>query len=64
MPIIGRPARPAPHIGHHNHLCDLAGRGEITLEQMKALVRGAKFICKTCGRAAAKEENLCDPVPL
>lgn len=25
------------------------------------LVEGAKFICKKCGRAAQKEENLCDP---
>lgn len=39
----------APHIGHRHHLCDLAERGEISLEQMKALVRDPKFICKKCG---------------
>lgn len=56
--------RPVPHIGHKNHLCDLAEQGQITLEQMKALVRDPKFICRKCGRVAAKEENLCEPVPL
>jgi hypothetical protein len=56
--------RPAPHIGHMNHLCDLADKGQITLDQMKELVKDPKFICKKCGRVANKEENLCEPVPL
>jgi hypothetical protein len=34
------------------------------LPMYKDLVRNPKFICKKCGRAAAKEENLCEPVPL
>jgi len=42
----------------------MAESGEFTLEQIKALVKDPKFICKTCGRVAAKEENLCDPVSL
>jgi len=64
-PYAAYPRRyPAPHIGHGTHLCHMAESGEFTLEQIKALVRDPKFICKTCGRAAAKEENLCDPVPL
>jgi hypothetical protein len=54
----------SPHIGHKNHLCDLAEAGNLTLEQMKVLVQNPKFICKKCGRAAAAEENLCEPVPL
>jgi hypothetical protein len=33
-------------------------------ETFKALVKDPKFICKKCGRAAAKEENLCEPAPL
>lgn len=57
-------ASKSPHIGHRNHLCDLAIHGEITLEQMKTLVRDPKFICKKCGRVANKEESLCEPVPL
>ena len=55
---------PAPHIGHKMHLCDMAERGDISFDQMKALVSNPKFICKKCGRAAAKEENLCEPVLL
>ncbi len=54
----------APHIGHMMHLCDMAEHGSVTLDQMKALTKDAKFICNKCGRAAAKAENLCEPVPL
>ena len=65
MPIIRPAYRPAPpHVGHKNHLCDMAERGEVTLEQMKALVRDPRYICKKCGRVAHNEENLCEPVPL
>ena len=53
-----------PHIGHSNHLCDMAQQGEITLSEFKELVKDLKFICKKCGRAAAKEDNLCEPVSL
>lgn len=53
----------APHLGHSKHLCDMAERGA-DLQAVKDLVRNPKFICKKCGRAAAKEENLCEPVPL
>jgi len=37
---------------------------EKTVEEIKALVKDAKFVCKVCGRAAAAEENLCEPVPI
>jgi len=63
LPPTARPA-PSPHIGHANHLCDLAEKGQLSLEQMKALVKDPKFICRKCGRAANKAENLCEPVPL
>ena len=53
----------APHLGHSKHLCDMAKRG-VDLKTYKELVKDPKFICKKCGRAAAKEENLCEPVPL
>jgi hypothetical protein len=53
-----------PHIGHANHLCDMAEKGVVSLEQMKALARDPHFICKKCGRAANRAENLCEPVPL
>lgn len=53
----------APHLGHSKHLCDMVLKGA-DLETYKNLVKDPKFICKKCGRAAAKEENLCEPVPL
>ena len=53
----------APHLGHAKHLCDMAKRG-VDLNLYKELVKDAKFICKKCGRVAAKEENLCEPVQL
>jgi hypothetical protein len=38
--------------------------GECGLDEIKALVKDAKFICKGCGRVAVAEANLCEPVPL
>ena len=58
------PVRKAPHIGHRKHLCYLAESGDCSLDEIKLLVKGAKFICKICGRAAVAEENLCEPVAL
>jgi len=37
---------------------------DLDLDEVKALVRNPKFICRTCGRVAAKEDNLCQPEPL
>jgi hypothetical protein len=34
------------------------------LQEYKKYVRNAKFVCRNCGRAAAKAENLCDPEEL
>jgi hypothetical protein len=31
------------------------------LEDYKKFVRNPQFVCKKCGRAAAKAENLCQP---
>ena len=56
--------RKAPHIGHRQHLCNLCESGDCTLEEVKKLVKDAKFVCKVCGRVAVAEENLCEPVPL
>lgn len=53
-----------PHIGHRLHLCELVAGGKVSLEELKSMTKDAKFICKTCGRAAAEELHLCDPVPL
>jgi hypothetical protein len=56
--------RKAPHIGHKHHLCSMAEDGEITLNQIKDLVRKSKFICKVCARTAANKDNLCEPEAL
>jgi len=63
MPPWYAPAEEAPHLGHSKHLCDMAKKGA-DFETYKNLVKNARFICKKCGRAAAKEENLCEPAPL
>jgi len=34
---------------------------EHSAEDFKKFVRNPQFICKKCGRAAAKAENLCQP---
>jgi hypothetical protein len=60
--MLYRPAQ--SHIGHQQHLCFMAESGSVPLDQIKELVRNPKFICRKCGRVAAHEENLCEPVPL
>jgi hypothetical protein len=52
-----------PHEGHDNHICEMM-KNKAKYEEVKALIKPAKFICKGCGRAAAKAINLCDPEPL
>ncbi len=56
MPIFEK-----PHVDHDKHLCNILERG-VTLEEWVKLVQSPKFICRQCGRAAAKAENLCDPI--
>nr|MBP7321702.1 hypothetical protein [Deltaproteobacteria bacterium] len=55
-----------PHQQHEQHLCYLQNIGQVekNLEEYKKLVKDAKFVCKSCGRAAANKENLCSPEPL
>ena len=52
-----------PHAGHEKHLCKLV-EDKTPTEKLKPLVKNAKYICKGCGRVAAKAENLCAPEPL
>jgi hypothetical protein len=55
-----------PHAGHDKHLCYLNNLGfQISnSEDYNQLVRDGKFVCKICGRVAAKEVNLCKPAKL
>jgi hypothetical protein len=54
----------SPHIDHEHHLCAKVEIGTVSLEQLKDLIREPNFICKFCGRAAVKEDNLCEPVTI
>ena len=47
---------------HAIHFCAMAG--EKRFDEMKPLAKDPKFICYNCGRAANKEENLCNPKPI
>ena len=55
-----------PHWGHDEHLCllDNIGYLRVALEDYKMMVRGAKFICKECGRVASEAKSLCAPEKL
>ena len=55
-----------PHSGHNMHLCFLVNLGyqQRKAKDYKALVREPKYMCKQCGRVAAKPRNLCKPVKL
>ena len=50
--------------GHENHLCKMVVGDQADIETLKPFVRNAKYICETCGRAATKSENLCNPTPI
>jgi hypothetical protein len=52
----------ALHEGHANHLCELVSKRK--MDQVAELAAGAKHICHICGRAAAKPDNLCEPVEI
>ena len=45
-------------------LCKKKDELKDSLSQYKKLVRGARFICKKCGRAARDEKLLCKPTEL
>ena len=36
----------------------------LDVEKIKPIVNEPKFICKSCGRVANNERNLCQPTPL
>ncbi len=50
------------HEGHGNHMCELVSKRK--MDQVAEFAAGATFICHICGRAAAKAENLCEPVEI
>lgn len=52
-----------PHAGHEHHLCAMVEDAGLT-EEMRPLIKNAKYVCTCCARAAAKKENLCEPEAL
>lgn len=44
------------------HLCKIAARKD--LEQVRALIRDAKYFCRKCGRSARDASNLCKPTDI
>ncbi|MHC4159072.1 MAG: hypothetical protein ACYSSO_08335 [Planctomycetota bacterium] len=55
-----------PHPGHGKHLCYLTNVGFnlSNPKDYKVLVKNGKFICRVCGRVAARGGNLCKPAKL
>ena len=55
-----------PHPGHGKHLCYLNHLGFqlSNTKEYKSLVKNPKYLCRVCGRVAAKKESLCKPVSL
>jgi len=55
-----------PHEQHEKHLCYLNNLEfqKNYSEDYKELVKNPQFFCENCGRAAAKEKNVCKPVKL
>ncbi len=50
-------------MAHASHMCDLMAK-KTPIAELKKVVKGAQYLCAKCGRAAAKEENLCAPEKL
>jgi len=45
---------------HERHMCMLVAK-RTSVEELKRLVKDAKYICRNCGRAVADPTNVCAP---
>ena len=50
------------HPDHDRHLCHITN--ERNMKTLGELAKNAQFLCVICGRAARKEENLCEPAKI
>ncbi len=55
-------AKPCDPEAHKGHICVLASQK--MFDTIKQLARDPKFVCFNCGRVAASDKNLCNPMPL
>ena len=51
---------------HDTHLCKLTADGmhHQKPEEYMGIVRDPQYVCKSCGRVAAEQTRLCDPLRL
>ena len=47
---------------HAQHMCELVANRQ--METAAKLAKNGEYICRLCGRVAAKPENICEPVKL
>jgi len=45
-----------------NHLCRVVGRKDP--DEIRTLIRDAKYFCRKCGRSAREASNLCKPLDI
>ncbi len=45
-------------------LCSLSCPCHLDIKVLMPLVNKPRYICRQCGRAANRKQNLCRPVPL
>jgi hypothetical protein len=42
-------------------ICEIDLSSDLGFKELKTLTKDSKFVCRGCGRAAAREERLCQP---
>ena len=56
------PAKAHSKAEHGEKMCAVACCPcDLPLAKIKALAKGAAYVCKSCGRAAKDAKNLCKP---
>ena len=58
-----KPCNPGEHQNHLCHLYDTELHKKDP-DRYAHLVKDPQFVCRSCGRVASAEKNLCEPIPL
>jgi len=58
--------KPCNPVNHEQHLCRLyeSDLHKSDPARYATLVKDPRYVCKSCGRVAAENQNLCEPIPL